>query len=152
MVDAISEKRNESEVVVAMKVGKDALKRLHEEMGVDDVLELMDEIEDGHEVERQINELLGGEGMSAGEMADADVAAELEALEREVEAEAKGEAGPGGATSVAEEVKEEEEEEKPTPEEETNAPLPEVPTKPLPSIETTPNSNSEQPAKVAVAS
>lgn len=46
MVDKIAEKQNEAELVEAMRRGKDALRILHEEMGVEDVLSLMDEIRD----------------------------------------------------------------------------------------------------------
>ncbi|KAL3783706.1 hypothetical protein ACHAW5_005191 [Stephanodiscus triporus] len=82
MVDKIAEKQNEQEVVQAMKRGKNALQIMHEQMGIDEILELMDEIRDQNEVERRINEVLGQEGLTAGE--EDDVLAELERLEEEV--------------------------------------------------------------------
>lgn len=81
MVDKIAEKQNEQEVVQAMKRGKNALQIMHEQMGIDEILELMDDIRDQDEVERRINEVLGREGLTAGEE---DVLAELEQLEEEV--------------------------------------------------------------------
>jgi charged multivesicular body protein 6 len=81
MVDKIAEKQNEQEVVQAMKQGKNALQMMHEQMGIDEILDLMDDIRDQNEVERRINEVLGQEGLTAGEE---DVLAELEQLEEEV--------------------------------------------------------------------
>jgi len=83
MIDKIAEKQNEQEVVQAMKRGKDALGKMHEQMGIDDVLDLMDDIRDQDEVEKRINEMLGSEGLGSEE----DVLAELEALEEEVRLE-----------------------------------------------------------------
>ena len=129
MVDKISEKLNEQEVVQAMKRGKDALQILHDQMGIDDVLDLMDEIRDQDEVEKRINEVLGGEGLRmVEEMDEEDILMELEKLEEEVRVE----------TETRIEKNEEEG-------------LPAVPTKPLPKVE---EAKIEQPdrAKVAVAS
>jgi hypothetical protein len=129
MVDKISEKQNEQEVVQAMKRGKDALQILHDQMGIDDVLDLMDEIRDQDEVQKRINEVLGGEGLRmVEEMDEEDILMELEKLEEEVR--------------VENETKSEKHEEEG---------LPAVPTKPLPTVEET---KIEQPdrAKVAVAS
>ena len=95
MVDTISGKENEREVVGAMKTGKDALKRLHEEMSVDDVISLMDDIQEESEVERQINDILKeGVGMDATD--ESEVERELAELEKELAAEA-GEAEPEAA-------------------------------------------------------
>lgn len=126
MVDAISEKQNEKEVVAAMKRGKDALQILHDEMGVDDVLNLMDEIRDQDEVEKRINEVLGEVGISVVEGAEENLLAELQKLEEEVQLEAKG-------------VQEE------------DVSLPNVPTSPLPVLEEPKKADSEK-EKVAVAS
>ena len=89
MVDKISEKQNEQEVVQAMKRGKDALQILHDEMGIDDVMNLMDDIRDQDEVEKRINEMLGEEGLRVVEEmgGDEDILAELEQLEEEVKME-----------------------------------------------------------------
>ena len=66
MVDTISSKQNESEVLVALKTGKDALADLHKEMSVDEVIQLMEEIEDQAEMEREINDILAqGAGLDA---------------------------------------------------------------------------------------
>ncbi|KAL3792955.1 hypothetical protein HJC23_010968 [Cyclotella cryptica] len=128
MVDKISEKQNEQEVVQAMKRGKDALQILHDQMGIEDVLDLMDEIRDQDEVEKRINEVLGGEGLRmVEEMGEEDILMELEKLEEEVRVETEGKS-------------ERNEEEG----------LPEVPMKPLPKVE---EAKIEEPetAKVAVA-
>lgn len=85
LVDKIAEKQNESEVVLAMKQGKEALQVMHDEMGIEDVLELMDDVKDQGEMESRISEILGEEGLSTGE--EEDVLAELELLEEEVRSE-----------------------------------------------------------------
>lgn len=126
MVDKISEKQNEQEVILAMKRGKDALQILHDEMGIDDVLDLMDDIRDQDEVEKRINEVLGGEGLRVvDDMEEEDVLRELEQLEEEVRLETS-------------ETKGEE--------------LPVVPTKPLPKVEEPKMEEAETTAKVALAS
>ncbi|KAL3806221.1 hypothetical protein ACHAXA_008663 [Cyclostephanos tholiformis] len=81
MVHKIAEKQNELEVVQAMKQGKNALQILHEQMGIDEILELMDDIRDQNEVERRINEVIGQGELTFG---DEDVLAELEQLEESV--------------------------------------------------------------------
>ena len=126
MVDKISEKQNEQEVILAMKRGKDALQILHDEMGIDDVLDLMDDIRDQDEIEKRINEVLGGEGLRVvDDMEEEDVLRELEQLEEEVRLETS-------------ETKGEE--------------LPVVPTKPLPKVEEPKMEEAETTAKVALAS
>jgi len=128
MVDKISEKQNEQEVIAAMKRGKDALQILHDEMGIDDVMNLMDDIRDQDEVEKKINEVLGEEGMRVVEEmgGDDDILAELEQLEEEINSEAAAAEDNG---SVA---------------------LPNVPSKPLPTVEEPTKSSEEK--RVAVAS
>mmetsp|Transcript_29061 Transcript_29061/g.70106 ORF Transcript_29061/g.70106 Transcript_29061/m.70106 type:complete len:254 (-) Transcript_29061:66-827(-) len=59
MVQTLDSKQNEKEVLDAMAVGKDTLKKMHEEMSVDDVLDLMDEISEQHELEREVNAAFG---------------------------------------------------------------------------------------------
>lgn len=81
MVDKIAEKQNEAEVVLAMKQGKDALQAMHDELGIDDVLELVDDIKEQGEIESRISEILGEEGLSAE--GEEDVLAELKLLEEE---------------------------------------------------------------------
>jgi charged multivesicular body protein 6 len=60
MVETIGSKQNDNAVLAAMASGKDTLKRMHEETTVDDVLDLMDEIREGAEVEQEISEILSG--------------------------------------------------------------------------------------------
>ena len=115
-----------------MKSGKNALKMMHDNMGIDNVLDLMDDIRDQNETEQRINEVLGQEGlMVMEELGEEDILAELEQLEEEVRQE------------------EEQQQQK----KEGDMVLPNVPKKPLPSVQqqsTTSVSNDE--TKVAVAS
>ena len=60
LVETISSKQNEKEVLTAMRTGKDALQKLHEETTVDDVLQLMDQITEQNELEHEISEVLSG--------------------------------------------------------------------------------------------
>ena len=116
MIDKISEKQNEQEVIVAMKQGKDALQIMHDQMGnIDTVLDLMDDIRDQNETEQRINEALGQEGLTVMEsLGEEDILAELELLEEEVR---------------------QEEEEKAGVKKEGDVVLPNVPSKPLPAVE-----------------
>lgn len=132
MVDTISEKQNEQEVIVAMQRGKDALQILHDQMGIDDVLNLMDEIRDQDEVEKRISEVLsGGDGALQGQklenMMEEDILMELEQLEEEVRLE----------TEANIDVK-------------VEGNLPAVPTKPLPEVKK--DKVERKNSKVAVAS
>ena len=79
LVSTIDSKQNEKEVLAAMKTGKDTLQKMHEEITVDHVLELMDSIQEEHALEKEISDLIaeGGELSLADE---ASVEAELEAL------------------------------------------------------------------------
>jgi cell division septation protein DedD len=79
MVQTIDSKQNESQVLEAMAKGKDALKKMHEETTVDHVLELMDQISEQNEVEREISGILEGQEHLSVED-EAAVEAELEAL------------------------------------------------------------------------
>lgn len=81
MVQTIDSKQNEIQVLTAMKEGKDALQRMHEETTVDDVLNLMDEIQEQNELEQEMNDLLVGANISNLTIEDdAAIEAELEAL------------------------------------------------------------------------
>ncbi len=55
MVSNIRSKEEEKEVLAALRTGKDALQKLHEENTLEDVLNLMDGIEEQNELEREIN-------------------------------------------------------------------------------------------------
>jgi|UniRef100_A0A7S2UH55 hypothetical protein len=80
MVDTIGSKQNEKELMGAIAVGKDALKQMHEEMSIDDVLSLMDEVTEQNEVEQQINEIIGA-GSALTDTDEAEIEAELAKLE-----------------------------------------------------------------------
>jgi hypothetical protein len=124
MIDKIAEKQNEQEVVQAMKQGKNALQIMHDQMGIDEILDLMDEIRDQNEVERRINEVLGQEGLTYGEE---DALAELAQLEESVRLD----------------------EEKRTRERDEVVELPSAPKTPLPVVE---EPKIMVPAKLAIAS
>eukprot|EP00579_Thalassiosira_antarctica_P010758 CAMPEP_0201918024 /NCGR_PEP_ID=MMETSP0903-20130614/7275_1 /ASSEMBLY_ACC=CAM_ASM_000552 /TAXON_ID=420261 /ORGANISM="Thalassiosira antarctica, Strain CCMP982" /LENGTH=228 /DNA_ID=CAMNT_0048454223 /DNA_START=32 /DNA_END=718 /DNA_ORIENTATION=+ len=133
MVDKIAEKQNEQEVVLAMKQGKDALQIMHDEMGIDDVLGLMDDIRDQDEVGSRINEMLGQEGLTVvEELGEEDVLAELELLEEEVRLEEEKQNASEGKK-------------------EGGVVFPEPPKGPLPVVEE-PKKEEPAKAKVAVAS
>mmetsp|Transcript_14812 Transcript_14812/g.21183 ORF Transcript_14812/g.21183 Transcript_14812/m.21183 type:complete len:225 (-) Transcript_14812:126-800(-) len=83
MVSNIQTKEEEVKVISALKSGKDALAKLHQETTVDDVLKLMDEVEEQNEIERQINHILSNENLTDAE--DAEVEAELAAIEAELQ-------------------------------------------------------------------
>ncbi|KAL3761861.1 hypothetical protein ACHAWU_009026 [Discostella pseudostelligera] len=143
MVDKIAEKQNEQEVVAALTVGTDALQRMHDEMGIEDVLDLMDKVRDQHEVEMRINEVLGRGGMTvADELAEEDALMELEKLEEEVRLENKKQRA---QTTSLLEVNE-----SPTPEL-SEIVLPEVPQNSLPDVYEVPLPESTI-EKVAIAS
>lgn len=132
MVDKIAEKQNEQEVIAALKRGKDALQIMHNKMGIDNVLDLMDEIRDQDETEKRINEVLGQEGLTVMDgLGEDGMLAELEQLEEEVRQEEKKQtaATMGG-----------------------DATLPKVPEKPLPHLEVPTTQEPVKEAKVAVAS
>lgn len=96
MVDCVAERHNERDVLLAMKRGTDALQLIHEQIRVDDILELMDEIRDQDEVERRINLVLGRE-VSTPEREE-DQQEEFDRLTKEVKLEEdirKGEMGEG---------------------------------------------------------
>jgi hypothetical protein len=79
MVETIDSKQNESQLLAALSKGKDALKQLHQEHSVDRVLELMDQVQEEIEVEREINQIL--EDVPTLDPAQEEaVQAELEAL------------------------------------------------------------------------
>jgi len=110
LVQTIDSKQNEAQVLDAMKVGKDALAKMHQETSVEDVLNLMDSIEEQHQVEQEISDIL--QGVPELSVADEEaVEAELEALMKMGE---NGEATPA------------------LPEVPTSKPLPVAPTTKLP--------------------
>lgn len=79
MVQTIDSKQNEAEVLAAMAKGKDTLQKMHEETSMDDVLDLMDQIQEQNEIEREISSIL--QDVPNLSMADEEaVEAELAAL------------------------------------------------------------------------
>jgi len=110
LVETISSKQNEQEVLSAMRTGKDALQKLHEATTVDDVLELMDQITEQNELEQEISQVLSG--VPALSPSDEEtVEAELAAMEADLTGDIK------------------------LPEAPTMVPLPNVPTNKLPQNE-----------------
>lgn len=128
MVEQIQSKENEVEVLAAMRSGKNALNKLHEETSIEDVLQLMDEVQEENEVEKEISEILGSGSADALTSDEEDqIAAEFAALEKEM-----------AETKV---------------EEETNVNLPEVPSTELPEVKDVVEELKQQKAqRVAVAS
>ena len=79
MVGTIDSKQNEAQVLDALRVGKDTLQKMHERTTVDDVLELMDQIQEQNEVEKEISNILQ-DGVELSVEDEAAVEAELEQL------------------------------------------------------------------------
>ena len=83
MVETIDSRRNDVQMLGALRAGKDALAQLQKETTVEDVLDLMDQIQEQHEVEKEVAEILSNvPPLSADD--EALVEAELEALEAEM--------------------------------------------------------------------
>mmetsp|Transcript_25955 Transcript_25955/g.37217 ORF Transcript_25955/g.37217 Transcript_25955/m.37217 type:complete len:244 (-) Transcript_25955:3935-4666(-) len=89
LVETINSTQNEQEVVKAMKVGKDALEKMHKELTVDDVLELMDDIKEQHDIESEISTIIGNGVTTFTALDDSEIEAEMVALEKEVLSEMK---------------------------------------------------------------
>jgi charged multivesicular body protein 6 len=124
LVETISSKQNEKEVLSAMRSGKDALQKLHEGTTLDDVLELMDQITEQNELEQEIAQAFSGvPALSASD--EETVEAEMAALEAELT---------GGDHVTLPDVP-------------TTIPLPDVPTNKLPEQEPV----VAKPARTAVA-
>jgi charged multivesicular body protein 6 len=58
MVGTIDSKQNEKELLAALKTGKDALAKMHQETTIEDILTLMDEVQEQNEIESEINHIL----------------------------------------------------------------------------------------------
>ncbi|GMH52799.1 hypothetical protein TL16_g01309 [Triparma laevis f. inornata] len=80
MVSTIQWTSEQSKIMSALKTGKDALKQIHDEMSVDDVLNLMEEVEEEQEQERLIQEALT-RGVSWATVDDEELERELEELQ-----------------------------------------------------------------------
>ncbi len=80
MVTNIQSKEEEKEVLSALRQGKSALQKLHEENSLEDVLKLMDEVEEQNEIEKQINDALNETGEGLSEFEEGELEQELAAL------------------------------------------------------------------------
>ena len=87
MVETIDSKQNEKQLLEAMAAGKDTLKLMHEQTTVDQVLELMDAIQEEHEVEQEISEILNSAVPQLSVTDEAAVEDELAALQSELDAD-----------------------------------------------------------------
>jgi len=81
MINAVGTKLDEAVLLDALRQGTSALKQLHEERSVEDVLEIMDEMQEEVDIE---NEICGILGSSVGDFDDAEMEAELDLLEAEM--------------------------------------------------------------------
>lgn len=79
MVETIDSKQNEAELLAALKTGKDALQKMHQETTIEDVLDLMEQVQEENETEAEINAILQ-DVPSLSTEDEAAVEAELEAL------------------------------------------------------------------------
>ena len=86
MILTIQNKEEEAQVLEALRAGKGALTKLHQENSIESVLKLMDDIEEQNEVERQINDVLVGMGETLMEGDEEELENELEALMKSAEA------------------------------------------------------------------
>ena len=127
LVQTIDSKQNENQVLEAMKKGKDTLQQMHEEVTVDDVIDLMDQVTEQAEIEKEISSIIDQTATTLSVEDEAGLEAELQALMG------------AGIGSVTEQL----------PEVPNTTPLPEVPTDKLP--EPTPTTK-EAEKRVAVAS
>mmetsp|Transcript_11008 Transcript_11008/g.18244 ORF Transcript_11008/g.18244 Transcript_11008/m.18244 type:complete len:226 (-) Transcript_11008:223-900(-) len=133
MVETIDSKQNETQLLTALRTGKDALQKMQQETTVEDVLDLMESIQEQNDVEKEVTEILSGVPSLSVED-EALVEAELEALEAEMLLPTTMDTKPS-----------------------TDAPdkLPEVPTTKLPELVVPAEKKDEpvkKPARVAVAS
>jgi len=111
--------------LAALRSGKNALEKLHNENTLEDVLKLMEEVDEQNELEREINAALVSTGESLTGIEEEDLELELQALM-------------GGAAHL----------------EDVKVQLPEVPTNKLPEVQvpSTKPVEKEKPGRVAVAS
>ena len=80
MVSNIQSKEQEKEVLSALREGKNALQKLHEENTIEDVLQLMEEVEEQNEIEKQVNDILNETGEELSEFEEEELEQELVAL------------------------------------------------------------------------
>mmetsp|Transcript_6083 Transcript_6083/g.9214 ORF Transcript_6083/g.9214 Transcript_6083/m.9214 type:complete len:218 (+) Transcript_6083:111-764(+) len=126
MVSNIQTKEQEAEVLTALRSGKTALEKLHNENTLEDVLQLMEEIEEQNDMEKEINDVLVNTGETLTGIEEDELELELQALM-------------GGTDTVPDSV-------------EDKVDLPKVPTSKLPEVEAQTAVVQEKPARVAMAS
>jgi charged multivesicular body protein 6 len=80
MVSNIQTKEQEAEVLTALRSGKNALEKLHKENTLEDVLNLMEEVEEQNEMEREINDVLMNTGETLTGIEEDELELELQAL------------------------------------------------------------------------
>ena len=85
LIGTIDSQQRNTQIVQSLKAGKEALAKLHQETTVEDVLNLMDEIAEQHEVEQEITEIINGAVPSLTADQEEAVEAELEALMAQME-------------------------------------------------------------------
>mmetsp|Transcript_27958 Transcript_27958/g.43439 ORF Transcript_27958/g.43439 Transcript_27958/m.43439 type:complete len:223 (+) Transcript_27958:71-739(+) len=81
MINAVGTKLDEAVILDALRQGTSALKQLHAERSVEDVLEIMDEMQEEVDIE---NEICGILGTSVDDFDDVEMEAELDLLEAEM--------------------------------------------------------------------
>ena len=80
MVSNIQTKEQETEVLTALRSGKSALEKLHNENTLEDVLQLMEEIEEQNDMEKEINDVLVNTGETLTGIEEDELELELQAL------------------------------------------------------------------------
>merc|ERR1712159_8175 len=81
--DTLASARSNGEVLAAMKAGSSAIKQTHKELNVEKVDDVMDEIQEQHDIAQEINEAIARPMMGADEYDEDDLLAELEDMEQE---------------------------------------------------------------------
>ena len=81
MVSTIEWETQQMDVIKALTAGKDALKAMHEQMSVDDVLDLMDDVKEDLEVQARIDEAFS-RGSSMSSMEEDELEKELAQLQK----------------------------------------------------------------------
>ncbi|GKY91079.1 hypothetical protein MPSEU_000080700 [Mayamaea pseudoterrestris] len=125
IMSTIDSKQNEHQLLTVLAAGKDCLKELNEQFNVDQVLDLMDEVKESVDMEREISDILAQTPELTAEQEE-DAQLELNVLMMELE----------GDENVAEQL----------PEVPTDQPLPSVPTHKLPEVVRPTGDASKEPA------
>ena len=83
MIHAIGNKMDEALILDALRQGTSALKQLHEEKSVDDVLQIMEDAKEEIDIENEVCGIMGVDSMMS-EAEDDDILLELKEMEREI--------------------------------------------------------------------